>query len=329
MVQTQSGIKRYEVGVLLYPTSMQSAVFGLKDLLSVAEEYRRQAASPHWPELQISFWRTGEDASQPGLASRPLHEALQTAPDVLIVPPCFDALAVDWRQPALTTGLQALHEQGTIMTSACAGSFALAGAGLLDGRKATTHWRLAKDFQAMFPLVELVEDELLVDQGDIVTAGGVSAWMDLGLRMIQRVTSASLTMNLGKFFLVDTGPRRQQYYQLFAPDFSHGDGAVRKLQLWLQEHMAEEVALEDMAAVARVGERTLQRRFRKALGMSPLQYVQQLRIQRARELLETSVTPVERIIWDVGYEDPSSFRKLFKLATGLTMTEYRARFQPA
>jgi transcriptional regulator GlxA family with amidase domain len=129
-----------------------------------------------------------------------------------------------------------------------------------------------------------------------------------------------------RMFLVDSGGREQRYYSCFAPQLTHGDGAILKVQHWLQIRCTEKVSLPRMAAEAGLGERTFLRRFHKATGLKPAQYLQQLRIGKARDLLELEALAIEEIAWRVGYEDAGAFRKLFRRVMGLSPGEYRRRF---
>jgi transcriptional regulator GlxA family with amidase domain len=208
----------------------------------------------------------------------------------------------------------------------CAGAFLLAETGLLAGRPATTHWALREAFAARFPEVRLDTDRLIVDDGDLITAGGVMAWVDLGLRLIERYLGPSVMLATARFFLVDPGGREQRFYSPFAPVLTHGDAAVLKVQRWLQVRGGDRVSLEAMARKAALGERTFLRRFQKATGLTPIVYVQHLRVGKARELLEASDHSIDEIAWQVGYEDTGAFRKVFQRVMGLTPGEYRRRF---
>ncbi|MBE9068087.1 helix-turn-helix domain-containing protein [Leptolyngbya cf. ectocarpi LEGE 11479] len=159
-----------------------------------------------------------------------------------------------------------------------------------------------------------------------MTAGGVTAWIDLGLRLIDRFLGPSVMLEVAQFFLIDPNGREQRFYSKFAPQFYHGDEAILRVQHWLQIHYSDAVAIADMTAVAVLGERTFLRRFKKATGMKPIEYLQALRVGKAREMLEFSQTSFGEIAWNVGYEDQGAFRKVFVRLVGLPPGEYRRRF---
>ena len=202
----------------------------------------------------------------------------------------------------------------------------LAETGILDGRTVTTHWALGATFAARFPRVRLDLDRLLVDDGDLLTAGGVMAWVDLGLRIVDRYLGPTTVLAVARHFLVDPGGREQRFYSAFAPVLTHGDGAILAAQRWLQNTCAEHVDVPRMAAVARLGERTFLRRFLRATGLRPTEYLQHLRVGKARELLERSDRSVDEVAASVGYEDTGAFRKVFARVLGLSPSEYRRRF---
>jgi len=311
-----------EVGILLYPDCQLGSVHGLTELFATASRFaRRHGRAP----LRVSHWQRQGDRFERAFDSA-AAEGGGGMPSVLIVPGSLDhPLSAEEAAP-YAHWLLDRHAQGAILASNCAGSFALAAAGLLAGRQATTHWAFEELFRGRFPEVDLAIDRMVVDDGDILTAGGMLAWTDLGLRIVERLLGPTVMIETSRFLLIDPGGREQRNYASFAPNMTHGDAAVLKVQHWLQSRGSAHVAVRDMAAEAGLEERTFQRRFKAATGMTPLEYWQQLRIGKARELLEFTRDSVDRIAWEVGYEDSGAFRKLFHRITGLTPGEYRQRF---
>ncbi|HJW43359.1 MAG TPA: GlxA family transcriptional regulator [Geothrix sp.] len=302
------------IGILAYPGVQQAAVHGLTDLLEAASRLRGQGPEPA-VALTVQPW----DGVAPLLPPEvPLA--------ALILPPSLGIQATPAQTAAIAAWLRDRHGEGTVICSICAGAFLLAETGLLDGRPATTHWALAERFAARFPAVRLDADKLLIDDGDLVTAGGLMAWVDLGLRLVNRFLGSATLLATARYFLVDPGGREQRFYSTFAPQLTHGDAAILKVQHWLQANSGGRVSLPMMAARAKLGDRTFLRRFQAATGMTPGQYLQHLRVGKARELLERSGLSVDEIAWQVGYGDPGAFRKVFLKVMGLSPGEYRRRF---
>ncbi len=314
-----------EIGVLLYPGAQLAAVLGLTDLFGfagrIAASYQGRSDSP----LRVSHWRQETSGAKPVRVfdSAPGSAGALTA---LILPPTLnEPMGGDAATP-FAGWLQGHHATGVILGSVCGGAFLLAETGLLAKRSVTTHWAHANLFQTRFPQVRLNADRLIIDDGDIITAGGVMAWTDLGLRLVDRFLGPTVMVDTARMLVVDPPGREQRYYSAFSPRLTHGDAAVLKVQHWLQATDAKDIALATLAAQARLEERTLLRRFRKATGMTTTDYCQRLRVGKARELLQFGTLSIDRIAWDVGYSDPGAFRKVFTRVVGLSPGEYRRRF---
>ncbi|HEY5794541.1 MAG TPA: helix-turn-helix domain-containing protein, partial [Bosea sp. (in: a-proteobacteria)] len=169
-------------------------------------------------------------------------------------------------------------------------------------------------------------DRMVIDDGDIITAGGILAWTDLGLTLVERFLGPSIMLDTARFLLSDPPGRTQRPYNHLLPRLDPGDAAILKVQHWLQATGAKDHAVPALAKRAGLEERTFLRRFRKATALRPTEYAQQIRIAKAREALELSKRPVAQIAWEVGYGDAAAFRKLFQRITGLSPADYRNRF---
>lgn len=193
-------------------------------------------------------------------------------------------------------------------------------------RDLTTHWSYEEHLVSRFPDINVNTDRLIIDDGDILTAGGVMAWIDLSLILIERFLGPTIMVETARAFLVDPPGREQSYYSAFSPRLNHGDDAILKVQHWLQATGGKDMGLAVLAEHAGLEPRTFMRRFQKATGHTAGEYVQRLRINKARDLLQFTRDPVDAIAWKVHYSDPSSFRKIFTRIIGLTPAEYRQRF---
>jgi transcriptional regulator GlxA family with amidase domain len=317
-----------EIAILVYDGAQLAAVLGLTDLLVVADSFARKRRDVEEPLLRVTHWKQDSVIERPGLTFESGPGARQIA-TVLVIPPALgDPIAQD-RASAYADWLKHVHDQGTTLASVCGGALVLGETGLLDGREATTHRAYAGLMQSRFPKAKVDTDRLIIDNGDIVTAGGVMAWIDLGLKLVERFLGPTIMMETARLLLVDPPGREQRYYSTFAPTLTHGDAEVLKLQHWMHATGAKETALPELTKVAGLEERTLLRRFRKATGLTTTDYVQRLRVGKAQELLQFGKLPVERIAWEIGYQDPSAFRRVFKRVVGLSPAEYRQRFRGA
>ncbi|MTJ82839.1 MAG: helix-turn-helix domain-containing protein, partial [Telmatospirillum sp.] len=247
-------------------------------------------------------------------------------PAVVILPPSLEGVPAPALIRAVAPWLVARHDEGAILASVCAGAFLLAGTGLLDGRPATTHWRHAPVLSARFPGVLVVADRLIVDDGDVVTAGGVMAWTDLGLTLVARFLGPAVMLETARLLVIDPPGRDQRSYRHFVAPRDHGDAAILAAQHRLEDWSAAVPSIALLARIAGLGDRTFLRRFQRATGLSPRDYSQNVRIGRARTLLELGRDPVDAVAWQVGYQDPAAFRKIFRRITGLGPADYRRRF---
>ncbi|WP_341235595.1 GlxA family transcriptional regulator [uncultured Sulfitobacter sp.] len=313
------------IGIVLYPGAQLSAALGLTDLFLIAGRIAERS-DQGVPRLRVQTLQACEPAP-PMPAGDPEASGHDNAPcQVLILPPSLEApIQPDVAAP-LAAWLRERHGEGTMLASVCGGAFLLAETGLLSGRGATTHWTYAEDFRERFPDVALDTDRLIIDGGDIISAGGLMSWTDLGLKLVDRFLGPVVMAQTARMMLVDPPGREQRYYSGFAPRLTHGDAAVLKAQHFLQANEGRDVRLATLAEEAGLEERTLLRRFQKATGLTTTEYAQRLRVAKAQELLQFGRLPVERISWEVGYSDAGAFRKIFHRYVGLTPGEYRQRF---
>jgi transcriptional regulator GlxA family with amidase domain len=317
-------MKSLKLAILVYENCTASMVLGVLDIISLANAQGRQPIF----DLEI--------ISEDGLPIRSFSRfAIQ--PDLdFSVGDQYDAVyvpgfvgdvaavlrsnknAVDW--------LKKQHEGGAVLTAACNGNYLLADTGLLDGKRATTHWSLADDFRRRFRQVELLPEKIVVDNGDLISAAGVTAYFNLALFLIERYGSKELSLTCAKVFLVDSGRKIQTPYLMYNAPKGHGDEEIVRLQDWMEQHFQDNISLEKLETLGNLGKKTLTRRFKKATGDTPLVYLQKIRVENAKRMLESKNLSFNEITWAVGYGDASFFHRVFKSETGLTPMAYRERF---
>jgi transcriptional regulator GlxA family with amidase domain len=313
-----------EIGLLIYPDCQLAAVHGLTDLFRIAGEWARpETAGTAERQIRVSHWQVGDDDvacvwdSHPG---RPHHPTHVIAPPSIVMPERMHPM------PAAAQWLNGRHAEGAIVCSVCAGAFVLAESGLIDGRRATTHWAFADALAKRFPQVQLAAEAMVVDEGDIMTAGGILAWTDLGLTLVERLLGPGTMLATARFLLIDPPRRAQDLYKAFIPNFDHGDAAILRAQHRMHAAPAQAHPIPDLAEQAGLTDRTFLRRFVRATRLRPTEYVQQVRVMKARDALELGNRNVDQIAWDVGYADASAFRRLFQRTTGMSPQAYRQRF---
>ncbi|WP_166267137.1 GlxA family transcriptional regulator [Marinobacter caseinilyticus] len=323
------------VAVLALPHCHASGIHGVMDFFAVANYCGRMPASDTAVPFNCHIVTLDDQPVQgySGALVTPTAARGSFLPDVIVVGAAVEATVAEaFMEPMMDKArplfgwLQAAFHRGAILASVCTGSFLLAEAGLLAGQVATTHWRAAPLFRRRYPEIRLEVDELLVDNGQIVCAGGATAFVDLCLYLVERLSTPAVALACSKLLILDNRRTEQTPYMSFYHQKAHQDVAIRKAQSWLEQHYAEAIEIDDVASVAALGPRTFKRRFKEATGETPIGYLQQLRVEAAKHRLESSRDQTAQIIWSVGYEDASSFRRLFKRTVGCTMEQYRRRF---
>ena len=318
-----------EVLLLNPPGAMRSCLAGWQDVFALANRSRQRAGLASLFRCPIGMVRAG--------AHRPGSATVAERPDLVLVPVLLGDYQRALENLALLERQRVWHQEGITLASACAGSFLLAAAGILDGRRATTHWSLAREFRQRFPRIQLDAGELLVEHpagpggrpGALVCGGGITAYIDVALSLIARCGGSALAENVARTLLWDPHRPRQALYADRPPPGIHGDEAILKAEAWIETRLSESVSLARWASAAGLETRTFERRFHTALGLAPGQWLRTRRLQLARELLMTSVRTWEEISLAAGYRDPGSLRQLFIREFGISPRECRQRAEPA
>ncbi len=225
---------------------------------------------------------------------------------------------VDW--------LQRMQQQGALIATVCTGAFVIAAAGLLNSRRATTHWAYQERLQQQYPEINVVADQILVDEGNIITSGGGSAWHDLVLYLIERYVDAEAAVEASKLFLLGRHSDNQTPYSFLCQSQPHADLAITRAQQWITQHHTRSSALAGAIDVSGLSSRTFSRRFRQVTGMAPITFQQNLRLEDAKRQLESTKSSVETISINIGYDNVVSFRRLFKKRVGILPADYRKMF---
>ncbi|WP_262265761.1 GlxA family transcriptional regulator [Microvirga yunnanensis] len=335
---TEAEVKTVEALIVALPESAGSAIYGLIDVFAstgtlwrefVGEEPGHRLIRPRIVSLSRAPFLCGN-----GIPVKPeLTMDESSKADVIVVPELWLARDDDLKQryARVKEWLRERYHAGCTIYSACSGAILLAGAGLLNGKSATCHWGYADLFRRSFPDVHFIPEPTIVfaDQsGRIVTAGGATSWHDLAIHVISRHCSPGEALHTAKVYLLQWHGEGQLPYASLVRRQAHADSVVREAEDWLRQHFREPHAVTGVVAACGVPERSLKRRFTNATGSTVIGYVQNLRIEEAKRLLETSDRSSDDIAPAVGYENPAFFRKLFKRSTGLTTGQYRRMFSP-
>jgi transcriptional regulator GlxA family with amidase domain len=329
------GHRPTRVSILVFPECDPSIIYGMYDTLWFAgiEWVQGKTSGEHLFESRIVTAEPGAIRLCTGVSivsQATVDEVPNT--DVVFVPNVLinsadglrmlDRRLLDW--------LVRMHAQGAQIYAACGGSLVLAEAGLLDGQEATTHWCYVPLFREAFPKVKLHEDRILVQTGEgrtILCCGGASSWQDLALLLIAKYGGTDEAIRISKFFLYQWHREGQLPFASMTASRTHGDAAIERCQTWLAQNYDRPDIIAELVRHSGLPKRTFDRRFRAATGYSPLTYVQALRIEEAKHLLETGQQPIEEIAQEVGYADLASFRRLFRRQAGMSPGDYRRKLQ--
>jgi transcriptional regulator GlxA family with amidase domain len=252
--------------------------------------------------------------------------------DIVIVPSVW-VPGPGWvkgRYPGLVDWLRRMHERGAVLCSACSGIFLIAETGLFDGKDATVHFNYAREFAAVHPAVRIHPERVLVIAGrheELISSGASNTWHDLALYLIARYAGATVAQEVARSFALQWHQDGLTPFITFEGRSDHGDAEIAAAQRWLSTNFSVANPVEQMIKRSKLAERTFKRRFSAATGLTPIDYVQRLRVEDAKRRLERTDAPVDEIGWRVGYEDAAFFRRLFKRTTGMAPGAYRKRFR--
>ena len=328
--------ERLQVSLVAIPEAMVSTLAGIYDVLSSLGAV--SSFDPAVSEISpFDVTIVGETFGPMDLASGlplPTQKAISQVEetDIVIVPSLLIPNG-DWQKgqhPDLVEWIAKMHSRGATLCSACSGIFLIAETGLFDDQDSTVHWSYEGGFKKLYPEVRLHPERALVAAGEreqLVSSGASTSWHDLVLYLIAKHAGPATAHGATKFFALQWHQEGLAPYIVFSAPTDHDDAVVRAAQAWLTTHYSVAKPVEEMVRRSGLPERSFKRRFTKATGHSPISYVQRLRTEEGKRRLERTSAPVEEIAWQVGYEDPAFFRRLFKRTTGLSPSTYRRKFQ--
>ena len=321
-----SGITAHEIGIVHYPGVQVACILGLTDLFGIASRIALERSRSGQSRLRVTHWRPIQrDAAYLSCVYDSAPRG-SPKPRTLIIPPTMENLPDPEVPAGVVSWVRNRHTAGATLVSLCSGSFILAETGLVDGLAVATHQICAAALAKRFPQIVVDTNRRIIDHGDIITAGGFLAWVDLGLYLVGRVFGPGMKAETARFVLSDPAAGEARYFTGFAPPQTHTDRAVLKAQEWAHMRDGRGVSLAALATAAGLERRTLLRRFARATGMSPIKYCRGVRIARARELLQGGDTSQKQIAESLGYKDVASFARVFRKAVGSTPGAYRKRF---
>lgn len=310
---------------------LSSGITSLLDMFAIANLWQTSLTGDRHPLFDTEIVAAqGKPILSSGCIQLLPHRAVEKVSDTdLVLIPPFVPLPDFTTKRIAAIREWVIHQYGmqTPIGALCTGTFLLAETGLLDGRRATTNWQFARKFTRRYPAVRLDIGQILTEEDNLICTGAATASYNLGLMLIGRHGSEELATLCAKALLVDPNRDSQTPYIIHRHQEGHSDAQILQAQRYLEKHFAENIRIDDVADHVCISSRHFKRRFRQVTGCTPIRYLQLVRIEAARQQLESTLATIEEITEQIGYDDCSTFRRLFKQHTGLSPREYRGRFQ--
>jgi transcriptional regulator GlxA family with amidase domain len=227
---------------------------------------------------------------------------------------------------ALIEWIEKQYKNGAEVASICTGTFLLASSGLLDGKTCSTHWAAADNFRSMFPKVNLQTDKLITDENGIYTNGGAYSFLNLILYLVEKYYDRQTAIFCSKVFQIEMDRQSQSAFTIFKGQKQHGDEMVKKAQEVIESTLHEKISMEKLSSQFAVSRRNFDRRFIKATGNTPVEYLQRVKIESAKKTFESTRKTISEVMYEVGYSDLKAFREVFRKITGISPLEYRNKY---
>ena len=304
------------------------SIVGAYKIFSRANAYRKQQGRKPVFAIQLAGMKKKIDFYD-GLFSVQPHTSIKhiTTTDLVIIPSLNHQYeqAVAANQPMIEWITQQ-YAQGAAVASICTGAFLLAAAGLLDGKACSTHWSAADTLQKKFPAIHVQPDLLITDEHGIYTNGGAYSFLNLIIYLVEKYYDRQTAIYCSKVFQIEMDRSSQSGFMIFQGQKKHEDEVIQQAQLYIEANATEKISVEDLSARFAVGRRNFDRRFIKATGNTPVEYLQRVRVEAAKKAFETTRKHINEVMYEVGYADSKAFREVFRKVTGMSPLEYRNKY---
>jgi len=305
-----------------------SSIAGAYKIFSRANQYRKETSGSALFKIELAGISKQVEFYEGLFTVKPhTHITAIAKTDLIIIPSLnhnFEK-AIKGNQQ-LVDWVAQQYKQGAEVASICTGAFMLAASGLLDGRNCSTHWSAANHFRAMFPKVNLQADQLITDEHGIYTNGGAYSFLNLMIYLVEKYFGRQTAVFCSKVFQIELDRNSQSAFSIFTGQKSHDDEMVQQAQAYIENNLHEKISVEHLSSRLAVGRRNFDRRFIKATGNTPVEYVQRVKIESAKKAMENTRKTINEIMYEVGYSDVKAFREVFRKITGMSPLAYRARY---
>jgi transcriptional regulator GlxA family with amidase domain len=308
--------------------SSVACIVGAYEMFVLANQYWRESGRKEFAKIEL-VGGSKKAKFEAGLFTVTPHKHITDLrkTDLILIP----SLARNYEKATrgnkvLIDWVEEQYRNGAEIASMCSGAFMLASAGLLDGKRCSTHWCYADNFRALFPNVILQTEKLITDENGIYTNGGGYSFLNLVIYLIEKYYDRQTAIYCSKLFQVEIDRQSQSPFIIFNGQKSHGDEIVKKAQDYIESKLDEKISIEELSSRFAVGRRNFDRRFFKATGNTPIEYAQRVRIESAKKSLERTRKSINDVMYEVGYSDIKAFREVFKKITGMSPLDYKNRY---
>lgn len=305
-----------------------SSITGAYEILTRANVYWKQSGNKEIFKIELAGISRKVEYSDGLFTVKPHTNISGIAKTNLIIIPSLNhnyQKAVKGNKP-LIDWIAEQYKGGAEIASICSGAFMLASAGLLDGKVCSTHWIVADSFSYLFPKVNLQTDKLITDENGIYTNGGAYSFLNLIIYLVEKYYDRQTAIYCSKVFQIDLDRNNQSGFIIFSGQKNHEDDAIKKAQVFIENNVGDKINVEELSSKFSIDRRNFDRRFKKATGNTPLQYMQRVKVEAAKKSLETDRKTINEVMYDVGYNDVKAFREVFRKVAGMSPLEYRGKY---
>lgn len=306
--------------------SVLSSITGSFEILTRANIIWQRAGNKSLMDIKIAGFMDEVKLDAGYCTINPIHIKEISKTDLIIVPSVrYDSdLIKDNKE--LIAWIKEHYNSGAEVASICAGAFLLAATGLLDGKTCSTHWNVATDFRRIFPHIDLQVDKLITSEKGIYTNGGAFSFLNLILFLVEKYFDRQTAILCSKIFQIDIERSSQSPFLVFQAQKNHGDELVEKAQTYIEKNLTARISFEELSSKLAISRRNFDRRFIKATGNTPVEYLQRVKVEVAKKNLEKGRKSIFEVMTEVGYSDDKAFREVFRRITGVSPLDYKAKY---
>ena len=317
------------VSILALQQSVLASIADARYVFEMVNEFLRQAGKPGMFTVKMVGIRP-DVVLNDGVFRIHAESSLAEAADssIIIIPSLSGEMkGATYQNKEYAVWIAEQYKRGVEVASLCTGAFLLAFSGVLRGKQCTTHWSYANEFKVFYPSVQLVDEKMITDQNGLYSSGGSNAYWNLLLHLVEKYTGREMAIRAAKYFVIDLDRTNQSHFIIFDGQKDHEDEVILKIQVEIETNYAGKLTVDQLADRFNISRRTFERRFKKATRNTVIEYIQRVRVEAAKKQLELGRKSIGEVMHDVGYSDLQAFRGVFKRITGMTLVEYRNKYQ--